>query len=799
MARRKTRLKTTNKKTRIRFGLRSIAFRYSIFFILAVMLIFLVSFIYTLVYALEILSKEATNDTASTMELTICRLEKTFREAEEVPNVLARFVNTAEPNYTEMRKVLEGIVLAEPYVYGTGMAFAPYAFLKDSLCYALYSYETPSGIRTKFLGGAAYDYFGQEWYNKAKEEQKPIWTEPYFDKSGGDTLMCTYSVPLFRDVKGQQTFIGVITLDISVSAIGRAISDIKVYETGYAFLVSGKGTILYHPDSSLINRNVFTLAADTVNPRFKSLAEYIRDSTEIDKVIILGTTTNTTKVEVLPSTGWYLVVVFPVKEVFGDLIDFLKYLGTIFMFSLLAVFVVTILITRKLTQPLRKLVKATHLIGQGDFDLELPRVRRKDEIGVLSRSFSMMLEQLKEHIVTLEHTIHEKEKIESELNIAHTIQMGMLPREFPLRSEFELFAVLDSARAVGGDLYDFFFLDRDHMFISVGDVSGKGVPASLFMTVVRTLYRSRTMDGQPLHQIMALINHELSKDNPNVMFVTMVSGIIDFRTGTIDLCNAGHNPPMILDIEGNVNRVNLFPAIPLGIQEYHAFRTEKIHLRPGDRLVMYTDGVTEAVNVSGILMGEKRLREVLFTHRSADVPALVKEVVGAVHDFASGVEQADDITLMILGYRESSKEQDSATETRSVRIANQLDKLHVIVETVDEISRLWNISSKVNMELNLVLEELFTNIVFYAFKDKKEHLIDIDFTLSSSDVLMIVITDDGRYFDLMEASEEVNIDASLEERKVGGLGIHFVRQMMDEMIYERKGGKNVVTLRKYIK
>ncbi|TSA23811.1 MAG: HAMP domain-containing protein [Bacteroidetes bacterium] len=799
MVRKGKQQKKIAKGSRIRFGFRSLAFRYSIFFILAVMLIFIVSFIYTLIYALQILANEAKNDTANTMDLTISRLEKTFQEVEEVPNVLARFVNTADPNYGEMQKVLQGIVLSEPYVYGTSMAFEPYAFRRDSLYYAIYSYQTESGIRTKFLGGESYDYFEKEWYKKAKEQGKPIWTEPYYDQGAGDTLMCTYSVPLFRDVGGKETFIGVITLDISLSAIGREISEIKVYETGYAFLVSGDGAILYHPDSALINQNIFLLAADTINPRFRSLAAYIKDSIEINRVIILGTTISTTKVALLPSTGWHLVVVFPVLEVFSDLINFLKYLGTIFLFSVLAVFVVTILITRRLTSPLRKLVKITHQIGHGDFDLELPRVKRRDEIGVLTRSFSVMLDQLKEHIRTLHKTISEKEKIESELNIAHTIQMGMLPREFPLRSEFELFAVLDSARAVGGDLYDFFFLDHDHMFISVGDVSGKGVPASLFMTVVRTLYRSRTMDGQPMHQIMALINQELCKDNPNVMFVTMVSGIINFRTGTIDLCNAGHNPPVIMDREGNVRRLNLFSAIPLGIQEYHGFRTEKVQLQPGDRLVLYTDGVTEAINVEEELFGEKRLIDVLHTHRSSDVPELVKEVVASIHDFSKGVEQADDITLLILGYQKSSAIQELPMETKIIRVPNQLDQLPMIVETVEEISRDWNISSKINMELNLVLEELFTNIVFYAFKDKQEHLIDITFSLTSSDILQIVIVDDGRYFDLIEASQEVKLDAALEERKVGGLGIHFVRQMMDEMNYERKGGKNVVTLKKYIK
>lgn len=792
-------LKNRKKRERLRLGFRSLAFRYSMFFITAVIFIFLVSFIYTLVYTTEILVKEADKDTSTTMELTISKLQIPLREVEQIPNILARFVGKRDPNYSEIRKVLQQIVLDEPYVYGTCMAFEPYAFVTDSLYYAIYSYQGANGIRTKFLGGRSYDYFSMDWYSKAKELGKPVWSEPYFDMGGGDTLMCTYSVPLFRDIKGKETFIGVITLDLSLSAIGKAISRIKVFESGFGLLLSNNGVILYYPDSSLINKNIFEVAKEGNRPEIKRIANKLADTATLNNVIMFGESTSTVKIAKLPSTDWYLGVVFPIRELFNDLISFLKYLGTIFLFSVAAILVVTVLITRRFTSPLRKLVKATHQIGQGDFDTEIPKIKRRDEIGVLTNSFSVMLRELKTYISSLQETTAEKEKIESELNIAHNIQMGMLPREFPLRSEFELFAVLDSARAVGGDLYDFFFLDQDHLFISVGDVSGKGVPASLFMTVVRTLFRSRTMDGQPLHQIMSVINKELQKDNPNMMFVTMISGIINLRTGYIELCNAGHNPPLVLSKDGMVERLNLFSAIPLGIQEYQGYQTEKVQLAPGDRLVLYTDGVTEAINKSNEFYHEKQLKEVLQKYQSEDVPNLVKEVVRSIHDFSAGVEQADDITLLILGYQKSSNQVELPAETRELRVRNQLEELHTITGTLEDISRQWNISSKAAMELNLVLEELFTNIVFYAFTDKNDHVITISFNLFSTGKLVIRIMDDGRYFDLLEAPAEVNTDAALEDRKIGGLGIHFAKQMMDEMHYERRSGKNVVTLTKYIK
>ena len=793
--------KPKKKQERLRLGFRSLAFRYSIFFSLAIFFVFFIYFVITLAYSAVMVTNDTQKDARTLAELTISRLENALSRVEQMPVVLGRSLEKPSPDYYEILRILQGIVMEDPYIFGTCLAFEPYSYVQDSLHYGIYSYETPRGLRTKFLGGS-YNYFAEDWYKVPKEIGRPTWSEPYYDLGTGDTLMCTYSVPFYNEIKGQQVFRGVLTLDVSLKSLGSIVSEIKVYETGFGFLISRRGAVIYSPDSSFINKNILDIAEEYKNTRLATIAERMMAGKSSFASFSGFRKQKSSEIYYSPlaTTGWSVGIVFPNSEMYANLKDLVLYLLGAFGIILLVVFLVTIFMTRRLTRPLRKLVRITHQIGHGNFDVEIPKVKRRDEIGVLAKSFFVMLGQLQDHITKLQKTTAEKEKIESELSIAHTIQMGMLPREFPLRSEFfELFAVLDSARAVGGDLYDFFFLDKDHMFVSVGDVSGKGVPASLFMTVVRTLYRSRTMDGQPLHQIMAQINKELCKDNPNVMFVTMVSGIINLRTGTIELCNAGHNPPLIMNREGEVRRMNLFSAIPLGIEEYHGYKIEKIQLKPGDRLVLYTDGVTEALNAKGDMYHENRLSEVLHKNRTADVPTLVKKVVDSIHQFAVGVEQTDDITMLILGYQKSSEATEAPMETKKIRVPNQLEQLHFIVETVEEISRDWNISSKASMEVNLVLEELFTNIVFYAFPDKKEHLIDLTFNLSSSGILEVVIVDDGRYFDLMEASKEVKLDAALEERKVGGLGIHFVKQMMDEMSYERKGGKNVVTLKKYIK
>jgi sigma-B regulation protein RsbU (phosphoserine phosphatase) len=778
--------------------MKSMAVRYSIFLSLSIFLIFFIYFIITLAYSVQIIAEDTRKNTENLTELTLSRLTNALSRVEQMPLILGKSLAEPSPDYYEILRILQGIVLDDPYIFGTCIAFEPYTFHKDSLYYAIYSYESPKGLRTKYLGGRSYNYFTKDWYRIPRQESKPSWSEPYYDLGGGDTLMCTYSVPFYYNLRQGQKFMGVLTLDISLSSLGKIVSKIKVYESGFGVMISKNGVVIYAPDSTLINRNVLEFARERKNKTLEKVVQKMMNG-ESGYESFSGIDGRTSEVYYSPlaATGWSVGVIFPLEEVYASLLDLVKYLLAAFGIILVVVLLASILITNRLTSPVKKLVRLTHQIGHGDFTVEIPKVKRKDEIGVLANSFSVMLDHLRNYIQDLERTTSEKKLIESELNIAHTIQMGMLPREFPMRSECELFAILDSARAVGGDLYDFFFIDQDHMFISVGDVSGKGVPASLFMTVVRTLYRSRTMDGQPLHQIMSLINQELCKDNPNVMFVTMVSGIINLKTGFIELCNAGHNPPLLLEKSGKVKKIGLFPAIPLGIMEYHKFRTEKVQMEPGDRMVLYTDGITEALNIRGELFTDQRFRQVLRDKMNADVPSLVKGVVDSIHDFSAGVEQADDITLLILGFQKTGVHRQLPVESRDLTVRDKLEDLPLIVSCVEEISRTWNLSSKASMEVNLVLEELFTNIVFYAFADKKEHKIDIIFELLSPGLLQIRIEDDGRHFDLLEASEEVKTDGPLEERKIGGLGIHFVKQMMDGMKYTRKGGKNCVLLIKH--
>jgi len=261
---------------------------------------------------------------------------------------------------------------------------------------------------------------------------------------------------------------------------------------------------------------------------------------------------------------------------------------------------------------------------------------------------------LKEYIANLAETTAAKERYESELKIARTIQMSFLPKNFPPfpeNVEFDIYATLVSAKEVGGDLYDFFLLDEDHLFFSIGDVSGKGVPAALFMAAAKTLMKGTANREMTPAEVLSKVNHELCRENDSMMFVTVFCGILNFRTGEMRYSNAGHNPPLVLRPGRPPEWLPLPDGFLLGVREESVYETRQILLAPGDMLLLYTDGVTEAMNSDRLFYEERRLIRVAEGHGQESPEGLVREVLRSVRDFADSEPQSDDITMLALSFR----------------------------------------------------------------------------------------------------------------------------------------------------
>ena len=288
------------------------------------------------------------------------------------------------------------------------------------------------------------------------------------------------------------------------------------------------------------------------------------------------------------------------------------------------------------------------------FEEETNRIAQtsSDEVGRLAAATVQMVRKLQDYIENIKLFTAAKERIESELNIARNIQMSFLPKHFPPYpgvTEFDLYAMLEPAREVGGDLYDFFMLDDDHLFFGVGDVSCKGVPSALFMAVTKTLFKGMANPKDSPSTIMTRVNDELRESNEALMFVTVFCGVLNIRTGVCHYSNAGHNPPVLLRKGQDPTFLDIPKGFILGVEEF-AYATQSITLQPGDQILLYTDGVTEAMDADKKLFGDARMMDTIKQAPKDPPRKLVETLMKSVHAYAEGEPQSDDVTILSVAY-----------------------------------------------------------------------------------------------------------------------------------------------------
>jgi sigma-B regulation protein RsbU (phosphoserine phosphatase) len=559
--------------------------------------------------------------------------------------------------------MIKDLVANNSDIFGSTAAFEPYTIDPDTKYFAPYYFTHESDqLEYSNLGREDYNYLHRDWYLIPRHMGQAVWSEPYYDQGGGNIVMSTYSVPFYSQTGEESRFAGVVTADICLDSLVRHIVDAALYDGGYAFLISSQGTFVAHPEQDWIMRkSIFSLAEEMDMPKLRHVgrrmirgeegfAEFISPHTGQDSLLYYAP---------VSTNGWTVGLMIPKQEMYAD-ISFLNQsvllIGAV-GFSIL--FLVVVGISRSITRPLHSLVASTREIARGNLDVNPPRVRVNDEVGELTQSVDSMRLALKEYITNLTETTKAKERIESELKIARNIQMNFLPRQFPPfpdREEFEIFAALEPARHVGGDLYDFFLLDDDHLFFSVGDVADKGVPAALFMAVTKTLMKGIAEQDLEPSEILARVNNELCQGNESSMFVTLFCGILNLRNGELRYSNAGHNPPLVLAPGQDPQWLDLPPGLVLGGMEDMVFQTRTRMMLPGEKLLAYTDGVTEAMNPAQELYSEQRLRTKVRDRAAAGPEDMVRGILQSIHVFASDADQSDDITLLALLYKGQTSE-----------------------------------------------------------------------------------------------------------------------------------------------
>jgi len=622
-------------------------------------LIFAAGALYTHHVARGLLLREVQANTRNLARQTVCQIDAVLQSVQPEPTLLAQCLTAqGPPERTELDRLLRALVAANPHIYGSTAAF-------EAESCAPYYYRPGSGpIAFSDLASEQYDYRAQDWYTVPKELDRPSWSEPYFDAGGGETWMVTYSVPFYRERDGRRVFAGVVTADVQLDHLSRFVADLKLYRSGYAFLLSRSGQYLSYPERAYIFReSIFSRAEEDGDPAKRELGRRMIHGEEGSVRVPSRHLGRMSWLYFAPvaASGWSVGIQFAEDEVLAGLRAMNHTLLAIgaggFGLLLLAV----ILVASRVTRPIRQLAQQTREIAKGNLDLRIPELRTRDEVGDLTHSFENMRVALKEYIANLAHTTAAKERIESELKIAHAIQRNFLPKRFPPfpdKRQFDLYADLQAAREVGGDLYDFFLLDDGHLFFSIGDVAGKGVPAALFMAVSKTLIKGVAEQHRLPSQVLDKVNYELAQENEELMFVTVLCGVLELATGRVQYTNAGHLPPLRLRPGQGAAWVDLPPGLLLGVDPDSRYATRTLTLAPGETLLLYTDGVTEAMNAQQALFGADRLRALAAQLAAADPQVLVAGVIAAVLQYSGGtaapagpIEQSDDITLLALRYR----------------------------------------------------------------------------------------------------------------------------------------------------
>jgi sigma-B regulation protein RsbU (phosphoserine phosphatase) len=395
---------------------------------------------------------------------------------------------------------------------------------------------------------------------------------------------------------------------------------------------------------------------------------------------------------------------------------------------------------------------------------------------------------------TLKEAIAEKEKIESELAVAREIQLQLVPDNsgaLPRRKEFDIYACLEPAREVGGDFYDYFFIDRNSLCLVIGDVSGKGVPAALFMAMTKTMIKSAARLLMEPEYILADVNREIAANNPSLTFVTVFLGVLDLNTGMLTYASAGHNPPLFLGKKGNAVFLADAQCPAIGLDDTFQFRQATVRLRHKEGLLFFTDGVTEARDPENRMFTPESLMNTLSLTAELTPEQRVRAILSRIREFTGNRPLDDDLTLLAMTYFSPNRVDHAA---KTIVLKNDIHEMGRIIAAINGVATSIDCPPVVVHDITLAIEEIFSNIVFYGFGDDLDHTITFDVDVDG-DTLILTLQDRGIPFNPLN----VRIgrpDKPLEERDQGGMGIILARNLVDQMEYRREQGKNVLRMQK---
>ena len=595
----------------------------------------------------QLIAEEATRATQHILHGTISDIEKPLNEVEVVTKTVA--AHTLSMMGTDANGKSANAAGVDPMeqlvrytVEGDSLVCGSYVIVPSCIGNLIYyGCELPSGdIAAGSMVDDTMNSLADMLVTTAKEKKDAFWIPPHKSLVDSGKMVASYCTLVY--LPGTEQLACIVVSDLGVDWMEQKVEELRPYKNSLTTISCSEDCIVGIKDTAIIAQIHKSFAEDKELAALGEDMKLGKDS--IRRRIGKGRTLSFVVYGPLHN-GWMVSIVCQYRDVLRRSAQMNFNLMLIGLIGLVVLFFVCRRSIRRMTRPITELSESALNIAKGNFNAELPEIKSQDEMMRLRDSFMYMQNSIADYIEELKTTTRANERMESELNVARNIQMGMLHTDFPP----QLYALLRPAKEVGGDLYDFVLKD-DHLYLAIGDVSGKGVPASLMMAITRASLRFVAGLGLPMDQTMNRINNCVTDTNSNNMFVTLFSARIDLKTGRMEYCNAGHNPIIIVPPDGEPYFLKAKANLAVGLFSDFPYEAESIDLKPGTRVVAYTDGVNEAEKADKSMYGNDRLLAYVSSPKVRASATTEREVVEglleSVTAFTDGNPQNDDITIM---------------------------------------------------------------------------------------------------------------------------------------------------------
>ena len=744
----------------------------------------------------EAILQRLQRESDDTVRAVVIDMENWLQGLESSTLLLARVLQQRDYSHAGLAQMLRDAVDVNTAIFGATIALAPVP--DDSpLGFAPYYYRRDGKLEYADLAGSDNNYQQQAWYTATVAAGKPLWVEPYFDAAGGKTLMTTFAVPVYhQDASGHRFLYAVVTADVSLAELDAYLQRLHLGDSGFGILLSRQGIVLSGRNPGNIMRHYSeAVAAELDQAAWAAMFDAALQGSVVTRRLACTDVPGRCVIRMgaLTSTGWPVGVVYSEDELTAPLREFETKTALAGLLTLLLMAAAVVIVTRRLTRPLTALALASDRIARGDLDAPLPAAAGDDEVARLIQSFAAMKQDLKTYIADLETATARRSRLEGELGAAREIQMAMLPHGGEASESdtaFGLWARVLPARSVGGDLYSYHRRAR-HLFIAVGDVSDKGIPAALFMARAISLIQQLATASDDPAAAMATLNTALAGGNDNCMFVTLFLGIVDLERLELRFCSAGHTAPSLVR-DGAASSLSQLQGPALGLAPELDFPLNRLQLAPGDRLAVFTDGIDEAFNERDEMFGIDRFNTELLAGRDLPAATAGTHLFETLAAFAGAMPQSDDIGLLLLDISRAQPANTTAAAEfdRGPRLASR------VAAWLRQALARRDLGPKTLGELLLVAEEIVSNIDKYAGL-AADAAVTVAVEATPRQVV-IEVRDAGIAFDPLAQARRSELGTATDEAAVGGLGVHLICALTDRQNYARAGGCNILRVTKLL-